>query len=916
MKKKMLCMVSSLFLGGLFCFGGESEVHAAPVNPNMGKVTFEQPDGKTFEGERKGDEHLNYVVADKTSDIVVQGKDNFWYYAQKGKARTGIQTSGKKYLIDEKPADTLSEKEVATLKVPIPKQIKNASNADYKLNRDQNLLVILVEYNNQKFNKSAYSWGMREESSVEQWQQKVFGVGNENKSVKEYYTEATQDRINLLPAQTSQFASAPGVIKVSLDEDHPNSDGTQKNPDTLYMERALKKAEEHIDLSAYDKNKDGKLETNELHVMFIVAGFEMTNSSATRNAVWAHKSFAGLSSKNGSYFDNGYFVVGEKMMVHYEKKYNDGMVLSTSIDVPLSIGAIAHEFGHDLGLPDLYGPNTVDGGGGLGYHSVMSSGMWGGHDIWYSKKSADDSGALPAHFDAYSKMKLGFPVETVENEREVTAMDGSHDEFKVYKLPIYKENKRSEEEYYLIENRQIFGFDEGRRAYNGSEGISLYHVNENYPNNLNISNYGDQLVTLKEADESINGYPLLSKEKGDDYSSNSYFKKGSNNIFSVKTVPSSVTKEGGYPHFSVSVEDEKNEIMKIKFENTQPIKGTYGTSAWYFDKMTNILTFEDGVFPNTSNSMTIRDVIESQFNGEKIKKIVIAGDNVKLTTGNSLFANLNDLESIEGLEKLNTRGVTSMRMMFFGSKSIQTLNVSNFDTSNVVDMSSMFYGDSDLTTLNMSGWNTINVRDMQMMFYGLSKIQHLDVSNFDTGNVGNMSDMFTGLTNITNLDVTNLDTSNVVYMSRMFDSLPNLTSLDLSNFITGKVTHMHQMFYGATKLKELDLSSFDTRRTKNMADMFYNCQSLETLNLSNFVMRNTIIGGMFHGCSSLDTLVLGKGSLLHEKNWNVELESKTELPYSDAWMGPDNTIMHSSTSQFIGGYNGTKPGIYTRERIN
>ena len=80
----LFAFLGSLLVSGMF---GIVETYAAPVNPSLGKVMFQQPDGKTFMGEIKGDEHFNYVVVEGTSDIVIQGKDNYWYYAQKGEEK-------------------------------------------------------------------------------------------------------------------------------------------------------------------------------------------------------------------------------------------------------------------------------------------------------------------------------------------------------------------------------------------------------------------------------------------------------------------------------------------------------------------------------------------------------------------------------------------------------------------------------------------------------------------------------------------------------------------------------------------------------------------------------------------------------------------------------------------------------------
>lgn len=46
----------------------------------------------------------------------------------------------------------------------------------------------------------------------------------------------------------------------------------------------------------------------------------------------------------------------------------------------------------------------------------------------------------------------------------------------------------------------------------------------------------------------------------------------------------------------------------------------------------------------------------------------------------------------------NTSGVTSMRSMFSGCKSLTSLDLSKFDTSRVTDMGYMFYGCNSLST--------------------------------------------------------------------------------------------------------------------------------------------------------------------------------------------------------------------------
>lgn len=83
----------------------------------------------------------------------------------------------------------------------------------------------------------------------------------------------------------------------------------------------------------------------------------------------------------------------------------DGFVVASALG---PLGVWVHEFGHLLGLPDLYElDRSVEAGtpggpapmGGLGRWSLMASGTWGG------------GGALPSGLDAWSRSTLGFGEE-------------------------------------------------------------------------------------------------------------------------------------------------------------------------------------------------------------------------------------------------------------------------------------------------------------------------------------------------------------------------------------------------------------------------------------------------------------------------------------------------------------------------
>jgi immune inhibitor A len=79
------------------------------------------------------------------------------------------------------------------------------------------------------------------------------------------------------------------------------------------------------------------------------------------------------------------------------------------------LGVFAHEYGHDLGLPDHY--DTAGGNNGTGYWTIMSSGSYLGDGV-------HDVGVRPGDFSAWDKLQLGW----------LTYDQASFGKFSVHKL--------------------------------------------------------------------------------------------------------------------------------------------------------------------------------------------------------------------------------------------------------------------------------------------------------------------------------------------------------------------------------------------------------------------------------------------------------------------------------------------------
>ena len=267
------------------------------------------------------------------------------------------------------------------------------------------------------------------------------------------------------------------------------------------------------------------------------------------------------------------------------------------------------------------------------------------------------------------------------------------------------------------------------------------------------------------------------------------------------------------------------------------------------------------------------------------------------TSLNGFFYGCETLETISGLEYLNTANVEFMDYMFNGCSALKSLDLTNFNTAKVTNMGNMFNGCSALTSLDLTNFNTANVESMDYMFNGCSALTSLDLTNFNTAKVTNMSNMFKGCSALTSLGLTNFNTAKVEFMDNMFNGCSALKSLDLTNFNTAKVTVMGNMFNGCSALTSLDLTNFNTANVEFMDYMFNGCSALTSLDLTNFnTAKVTYMNNMFEGCSALTTIYasdkfdtdnvsLGSGMFTGCKSLKDYSDSKTD--HTNAYCGPD-----------------------------
>ncbi len=161
----------------------------------------------------------------------------------------------------------------------------------------------------------------------------------------------------------------------------------------------------------------------------------------------------------------------------------DTCLISATEDPPFSpFGVLCHEFGHLLGLPELYAPGGAPQEG-IGVWGLMGQGTWLGR------------GATPPQLDAFSKLRLGWvDVETIDRTTYGVRLPAVEREPRVVKIPAVPGKPN---EYYLLENRQHIGAD----ASLPGTGILVWHVDERVTGFRTAQmKVGHKLLHLVEAD--------------------------------------------------------------------------------------------------------------------------------------------------------------------------------------------------------------------------------------------------------------------------------------------------------------------------------------------------------------------------------------------------------------------------------
>lgn len=281
----------------------------------------------------------------------------------------------------------------------------------------------------------------------------LFDAANPD-SMRTFYQEMSHGQLTVT-GQVTGWLRMPQPYRYYVDGQSGTGGTFPRNTPGL-LQDALTAWAKSNSLAPFDANGDGFVDG--LFLVHAGPGAETQSTAAKRaTMIWSHKWTLPRPFLNNGVKAYAYFTAPE-----------DGR-----------LGVFSHEFGHFIGLPDLY--DTSYRSKGVGEWCLMAGGSWLG------------DGNRPARLSAWCLSRLGWVTPQVVPPS--TGRTGTRVSLKTLEvdrtacLQLSKGGAASPE-YFLVENRQR----SGRDAELPGQGLALWHIDERQADNTNPIAYRVGLV--------------------------------------------------------------------------------------------------------------------------------------------------------------------------------------------------------------------------------------------------------------------------------------------------------------------------------------------------------------------------------------------------------------------------------------
>jgi immune inhibitor A len=282
-------------------------------------------------------------------------------------------------------------------------------------------------------------------------------------SMHRFYQEMSYGKLKVT-GRVSPWLRMPKPYSWYVDNQSGTGSAFPRNTAGL-LQDALTQWTQANSLKPFDANGDGFVDG--LFLVHAGQGAEAQPQAARRKAmIWSHKWTLPRPFENNGVKAYAYFTAPE-----------DGR-----------LGVFSHEFGHFIGLPDLY--DTSYRSQGVGDWCLMAGGSWLG------------DGDKPARLSAWCLERLGWisPQRVAAGAAAVPGSGGRSKASTRLSLAPLETDKTAcvrlskggaaGSEYFLLENRQ----QTGRDAQLPGHGLALWHIDERQADNTNPIAYRVGLV--------------------------------------------------------------------------------------------------------------------------------------------------------------------------------------------------------------------------------------------------------------------------------------------------------------------------------------------------------------------------------------------------------------------------------------
>lgn len=450
------------YLLPLLAFAMPTMVQAVPANPRIRTIT--NPDGTEVNVRIHGDEYFHFMSDPDGLRILERDSRGFVVDAVRNGMALSLNRQNINLLrsetIDNTPFLAETRSGYAMQKMAM---LDNEGRTTYPtIGNGNRSLVVLVEFQDTPFtveNPKDYYTRMLNQPGFADYG----GFG----SALDYYVDASH---GLYTPQFDVF----GPVKISKDAKYfkDNSSGRMA---TLISESLTQLHDSgEVDFSNYDLDNDGTVDT----VFFFYAGYGAADSDT--ETIWPHQS-------NYRYFVNSFDVpflsfngkaVGPyacgNELAGYNPETKKEPWKDNSEPWVDGIGTFVHEYGHVLGLPDLYDVDSSSA-------SVVTPGKWDVMDVG----SYNFDGCRPPLFSAYEQWVCRW-LEFVDvedgNSYELEALGNSDTpQAARIRIPASDSGSSFQPEYFIIESRDNSSWD----SCFPKSGLMVWRINYNKNNWMN-----------------------------------------------------------------------------------------------------------------------------------------------------------------------------------------------------------------------------------------------------------------------------------------------------------------------------------------------------------------------------------------------------------------------------------------------